>query len=65
MNRDEKGKEKSTNYNGETKCLWRGERVAQQEKKRLLANANFVTICEAALRLEGPIGDVATNVKHG
>lgn len=37
----------------------------QGENKRILTDANFVTVCEAALRLEGPVDDIAANVKHG
>lgn len=34
-------------------------------KKRILADANFVAVCEAALRLEWPVQDVTPDVEHG
>ena len=57
--------DRRTDCSGGTTCLWRGERAKERAKTRTLADANFVAICETALRLEGPIGDIAANVKHG
>ena len=45
--------------------VWREVSGRMDKKKGTLADANFVTVCEAALRLEGPVYDVAPNVKHG
>ena len=61
----DENEERRTDCSCETTCLWRGERAKEREKIRTLADANFVAICETALCLEGPIGDIAANVKHG
>ena len=60
----DENEERRTDCSGGTTCLWRGERAKEREKKRTLAGANFVAICETALCLEGPICDIAANVKH-
>jgi len=65
VNRNDEGKAERTDYSGGTKCLLRGERASSENKKRTLADTNFVAVDEAALRLERPVDDVAANVKHG
>ena len=46
--------------------VWGDVSVQCDKKKRgTLTDTNFMTVGQSALSLEGPVGDVATNVKHG
>ena len=45
--------------------VWGDVSVESNRKKTgTLAGANFVTVGQGALRLKGPVGNVAANVKH-
>ena len=65
VNTGEEGRAEGTDYNYETRCLGRRQRPMRQEKEGTLADTNFVTVGQCALGLKGPVGDIATNVKHG
>lgn len=65
VNKNDESKAEITDYSGETTCLGGTSVDKARRKQRILANANFVTVCEAALGLEGPVDDIAANVKHG
>ena len=65
VNRGEEGRAEGTDWNYETRCLGGLVSVQCDKKRGTLTDTNFVTVGQCALGFKGPVGDIATNVKHG